>query len=120
METKQMVTVRTHLYHDDQLKGLSGSSGPFQLCMILPSSVALSAPGMSAGWPPCSDAGFSSTSAVFLPALLPDHDVRPGSPVGIVSCDVSDHRGYDLAYQAFVAPANDGQRVPASQCLVPP
>lgn len=48
METKQTVTVRTHLYHVAQLKGFSGSSGPFHEWMILPSSVVFSAPGTPA------------------------------------------------------------------------
>jgi hypothetical protein len=48
METKQTVTVRTHLYHVAQLKGFSGSSGPFHEWMTLPSSMVFSAPGTPA------------------------------------------------------------------------
>lgn len=48
MDTKQTVTVRTHLYHVAQLKGFSGSSGPFHEWIILPSSVVFSAPGTPA------------------------------------------------------------------------
>lgn len=48
MDTKQTVTVRTHLYHVAQLKGFSGSSGPSHEWIILPSSVVFSAPGTSA------------------------------------------------------------------------
>lgn len=56
METKQTVTVRTHLYHVAQLNGFSGSSGPFHEWMILPSSVVFSAPGTSgAAFCPFSD-----------------------------------------------------------------
>lgn len=63
METKQTVTVRTHLYQVAQLKGFSGSSGPSHEWIILPSSVVFSAPGTSAAvlWPlsdpPCSVPG---------------------------------------------------------------
>lgn len=39
-----MVTVSTHLYQAGQLNGSSGSSGPFQPWMILPSSVIFSIP----------------------------------------------------------------------------
>lgn len=59
MDTKQTVPVRTHLYRAAQLKGFSGSSGPFHEWMILPSSVIFSAPGTPASdffplsEPPC-------------------------------------------------------------------
>lgn len=91
MDTKHTVTVRTHLYHVDQLKGFSGSSGPFHEWMILPSSVVFSAPGTPAAsfrplsGPPCSvlggvvesdeKYGESSASCVSLPFCVRDRDV---------------------------------------------
>lgn len=82
MDTKQTVAVRTHLYDEGQLKGLSGSSGPFQPCMTLPSSVVLCAPGTWAAWRTRSGAELPSASTVFLLVLPSDHDWRSGSPVG--------------------------------------
>lgn len=65
METKQTVTVRTHLYHVAQLKGFSGSSGPFHEWIILPSSVVFSPPGTSAAaFRPLSGPPYSVPGAV--------------------------------------------------------